>query len=217
LSGDETVQLARRYAADFIRQLRLDSQVTQRCEWSCILWLRDHWANQARKARIDLHQAKERLTVSSNNSETTETLFTNSQFLNTVAQVYSRLFDAEERTCATKDFLNCPLMDERQELLNRGSLASVFVTILHKATFYAMLDRHPLDSGLINEEYRNVFGVDLTDFQDLERSLADRRFEELYAKVVKRAKELAGFDQCRLIERVDDWNLTTNSASQTHV
>jgi hypothetical protein len=192
LSDDEAVQLAKRYAADFIRQLRLDSQVLQRCEWSCILWLKDHWANRARKAKIDLHQAKERLTASPNNSETTETLFTNSQFLNTVAQVYSRLFDAEEKTCGPKDFLNCPFTDERQDLLNRGSLASVFVSILHKATFYAMLDRHPLDSGLLDEEYRNVFGVDLTDFQDLELSLTDGRFEKLYAKVVKRAAELAG-------------------------
>ena len=86
-------------------------------------------------------------------------------------------------------------MDERQELLNSGPLASVFVTILHKATFYAMLDRHPLDSGLLDEEYRDVFGVDLTDFEDLERSLTDGRFEKLYAKVVKRAGELAGIRQ----------------------
>jgi hypothetical protein len=192
LSDDETIQFAKRYAADFIRQLRLDHQVVQRCEWSCILWSKDHWADQARKAKLDLHQAKERLTASPNNSKTTETLFTNSQFLNTVAQVYSRLFDAEEKTCALKDFPNCPFMDERQQLLNRGSLASVFVTILHKATFYAMLDRHPLDSGLLDEEYRDVFGVDLTDFQDLERSLTDGRFEKLYVKVVKRAAELAG-------------------------
>jgi len=192
LSDDETIQFAKRYAADFIRQLRLDSQVVQRCEWSCVLWSKDHWADQARKAKVDLHQTKERLTASPNNSKTTETLFTNSQFLNTVAQVYSRLFSVEEKTCALKDFPNCPFMDERQELLNRGSLASVFVTILHKATFYAMLDRHPLDSGLLDEEYRDVFGVDLTDFQDVERSLTDGRFEKLYAKVVKRAVELAG-------------------------
>jgi hypothetical protein len=192
LSDDEIIQFAKRYVADFIRQLRLDSQVVQRCEWSCILWSKDHWADQARKAKIDLHQAKERLTASPNNSKTTETLFTNSQFLNTVAQVYSKLFDAEETTCALKDFPNCPFMDERKELLNRGSLASVFVTILHKATFYAMLDRDPLDSGLLDDEYRDVFGVDLTDFQDLERSLTDGRFERLYARVVKRAAELAG-------------------------
>jgi hypothetical protein len=192
LSDDETIQFTKRYAADFIRQLRLDSQVVQRCEWSCLLWSKDHWADQARKAKIDLHQGKERLTASPNNSMTTETLFTNSQFLNTVAQVYSKLFDAEGKTCALKDFPNCPFMDERQELLNRGSLASVFVTILHKATFYAMLDRHPLDSGLLDEEYRDVFGVDFTDFQDLERSLTDGRFEKLYAKVVRRAGELAG-------------------------
>jgi hypothetical protein len=121
-----------------------------------------------------------------------ETLFINSQFLNTVAQVYSKLFEAEERSCNVKNFPNCPFMGEREDLLNKGSLASVFVTILHKATFYAMLDRHPLHSGLIDEEYRNVYGIDLTDFQDLEHSLADGRFERLYAAVVKRATELAG-------------------------
>jgi hypothetical protein len=192
LSDDETVQLAKRYSADFIRQLRLDSQVVQKCEWSCILWSKDHWADQARKAKIDLHQAKERLAASPNNSKAAETLFINSQFLNTVAQVYSKLFDAGEKTCALKDFSNCPFMNERSDLLNRGSLASVFVTILHKATFYAMLDRHPLDSGLLDEEYRDVFGVDLTDFQDLESSLTDGRFEKLYGNVVRRAAELAG-------------------------
>ena len=195
LSDDETIQVAKRYSTDFIRQLQLDGQVAQKCEWSCILWLKDHWADQARKAKINLHQAKERLATSPNNSKATETLFVNSQFLNTVAQVYSKLFDAEEKTCALKDFSKCLFMDERSDLLNRGSLATVFVTILHKATFYAMLDRHPLDSGLLDEEYRDVFGIDLTDFQDLERSLTDGRFEKLYGNVVKRAAELAGIRQ----------------------
>jgi len=192
LSDDETVQLVQRYSEDFIRQLRLDSRVVQKCEWSCILWSKDHWAEQARKAKIDLHQAKERLAASPSNSQAAETLFINSQFLNTVAQVYSKLFNAEDKTCAVKNFSNCPFMNERPELLNRGSLASVFVTILHKATFYAMLDRHPLDSGLLDEEYGDVFGIDLTDFQDLERSLTDGRFEKLYRNVVERAAELAG-------------------------
>jgi hypothetical protein len=84
-------------------------------------------------------------------------------------------------------------MDERQDYLNKGSLATVFVTILQKATFYAMLDRHPLDSGLLDEEYNDVYGVDLTDYQDLERSLTDGRFERLSEAVVKRGTELAGF------------------------
>jgi hypothetical protein len=188
----ENQTIAEKYATDFIRQLHLDNQVEQRCEWSCILWSKDHWADQARKAKIDLHQAKERLSASPDSSETAETLFINSEFLNTVAQIYSKLFNAEEKSCNVKNFPNCPFMDERQDLLNRGSLATVFVTILQKATFYAMLDRHPLDSGLLDEEYKNVYGVDLTDFQDLEHSLADGRFEKLYAAVVKRATELAG-------------------------
>ncbi len=184
--------IAEKYAADFIRQLHLEKIPEQRCEWSCILWSKDHWADQARRARIDLQQAKERLGTSHNGTKAAETLFTNSQFLNTVAQVYAKLFNGEEKTCPVKVFLDCPFMDERQDLLNRGSLASVFVTILHKATFYAMLDRYPLDSGLLDEEYKNVYGVDLTNFQDLEQSLSDGRFENLYAAVVKRATELAG-------------------------
>jgi hypothetical protein len=190
LPGNRAV--AEKYAADFIRQLHLDSRVEQRCEWSCILWSKDHWADQARRAKIDLHQAKERLSLSPDGSKIVETLFMNSEFLNTVAQVYSKLFSIKEESCGVKDFPNCPFMDERQDLLNRGSLASVFATILQKATFYSMLDRHPLDSGLLNEEYKDVYGIDLTDFQDLERSLADGRFEKLYAEVIKRATELAG-------------------------
>lgn len=189
LTSNQTI--AEKYATDFIRQLHLEKLAEQRCEWSCILWSKDHWADQARRAKIDLQQAKERLSTSPNGSKAAETLFTNSQFLNTVAQVYAKLFNGEEKTCPVKVFHDCPFMDERQDLLNRGSLASVFVTILHKATFYAMLDRHPLDSGLLDEEYKNVYGVDLTNFQDLEQSLSDGRFENLYATVVKRATELA--------------------------
>lgn len=94
-----------------------------------------------------------------------------------------------------KDFVNCPFIGQRQELLKKGSLAGVFVTILHKATSYAMLDRHPLDSGLIHEEYNDVYGIDLTNYQDLESSLVDGRFARLYEAVVKRAKQLAGIPQ----------------------
>jgi hypothetical protein len=77
-------------------------------------------------------------------------------------------------------------------LLRRGSLARVFVTILHKAAMSAMTDKYPLDSGLVNEEYSDVYGVDLTNFRDLEESLRDGRFQILYTAVLKRAKQLAG-------------------------
>ena len=178
------------YAVDFIKQLQLDSEPDQRCEWSCLLWLKDHWAAEARKAQINLQQTKERI----RNSEqtTVQTLFLESHFLNTVAQVYSRLFGRTDQFCDTKDFLKCPYMSQRQELLETGSLASVFVTILHKATLYAMLDRHPIDSGLMNDEYEDVYGINLTNFQDLEKSLTDGRFGILYEAVLKRAKQLAG-------------------------
>ena len=137
-----------------------------------------------------LQQSKE---STANSAESTvETLFTNSQFLNTVAQVYSKLFGCKNQFCSVKIFANCPFLGQRQDLLKSGSLAGVFVTILHKAMLYAMLDRHPIDSGLVNEDYKDVYGVNLADFQDLEESLADGRFTTLYEAVVKRAMQLAG-------------------------
>jgi hypothetical protein len=58
-----------------------------------------------------------------------------------------------------------------------------------------MLDRHPIDSGLLHEEYSEVYGIDLTDYADLEKALTDGRFERLYETVVKRASELAGLQK----------------------
>jgi hypothetical protein len=83
-------------------------------------------------------------------------------------------------------------MTQREDLLRSGSLASVFVTILHKAMTSAMTEKQPLDSGLIDEEYDDVYGVDLTNFKDLESSLRDGRFEVLYQSVLRHAKQLAG-------------------------
>jgi hypothetical protein len=190
-------RLAEKYAADFAEQLHLDLSLEQRCEWSCMLWSQDHWANQARRSAIELQQAKERMNLTTSHSNATETLFTNSQFLNTVAQVYSKLFNREQAHCALKDFPHCPFMAQRQQLLSKGALATVFVTLLQKATFYAMLNRHPLDSGLVDEEYKDVYGINLTDYQDLESSLNDGRFVKLYADVVRRARELGGLSAKR--------------------
>jgi hypothetical protein len=178
------------YAADFITQLHLDSKPDQRCEWSCLLWSKDHWAAEAKRAQINMQQTKER--ARSSEQTTPQALFPESQFLNTVAQAYSKLFGRTDQFCDTKDFPKCPYMSQRQDLLETGSLASVFVTILHKATLYAMLDQHPIDSGLMDDEYEDVYGINLTSFQDLERSLTDGRFKTLYEAVLKRAKELAG-------------------------
>lgn len=191
LQDSHSTQIAEKFAADFINQLQLDADIQQRCEWSCILWSKDHWAAQAQKAKIDLHQTKGHMN-SPDRSKTTEALFTNSQFLNTVAQVYSKLFDGTERSCTVKTFSICPFMDQRRDLVIKGTLASVFVTILHKATLYSMLDEHPLDSGLLDEEYRNVYGIDLTNYEDLENSLRDGRFAKLFEATVRRAKQLAG-------------------------
>ena len=178
------------YATDFTKQLQLDSEVEQQCEWTCLLWSKDHWADEARKGQITLQQSKESSTNPAENI--VETLFTNSQFLNTVAQVYSKLFGCKNQFCSVKIFTNCPFLGQRQDLLKAGSLGGVFVTILHKAMLYSMLDRHPIDSGLVSEDYSDVYGINLTDFQDLEESLADGRFATLYEAVVKRAMQLAG-------------------------
>ena len=178
------------YAADFVRRLQLDSETEQQCEWTCLLWSKDHWADQARKGQILLQQSKEQ---EANSPESTiQTVFTNSQFLNTVAQVYSKLFGCKEQFCSVKVFTACPFLGQRQDLLKTGSLAGVFVTILHKAMMYSLLDHHPIDSGLVNEDYGDVYGINLTNFQDLEESLMDGRFATLYEAVLKRATQLAG-------------------------
>ncbi|MGD0688746.1 MAG: hypothetical protein ABSA50_03155 [Candidatus Bathyarchaeia archaeon] len=182
------------YAEDFVKQLHLDDEVEQRCEWSCILWSKDYWAAKAQKTQITLQQIKDPLTKSTRTEKTYSPLFLDSQFANTIAQVYAKLFGTEQ-SCSVKIFTNCPFMGQRQDLLKRGTLAGVFATILHKATSYAMLERHPLDSGLIHEEYRDVYGIDLTNFKDLENSLKDGRFGKLYENVVKKARELAGIPQ----------------------
>ena len=176
-----------------MKQLHLDPEVEQRCEWSCILWSKDYWASKAQKAQIVLQQSKDPPAKSST-EKTFSPLLLDAQFANTIAQVYAKLFGTEQ-SCSVKIFANCPFMGQRQDLLKRGALAGVFATILHKATSYAMLDRHPLNSGVIHEEYENVYGIDLTNFTDLENSLRDGRFEKLYENVVKKARELAGIAQ----------------------
>lgn len=195
LPDEQPRPIPEKFAADFIKELKLNAEVERRCEWSCLLWLKDHWASEAQKAKISVEHTKERLSTSPENTKTTEMFFLDSQFLNTVAQVYSKLFDGREQSCTVKNFPSCPFMDQREDLLIRGLLANTFVTILQKATFYAMLERHPLDSGLLHEEYTDVYGIDLTNFDDLEASLRDRRFDKLYRAVVNRASQLAGLER----------------------
>jgi hypothetical protein len=178
------------YATDFIKELHLGSEADQKCERTCLLWSKEHWASEAKRTHVNLQQSKDR--ALSSTDSTVETMFQNAQFLNTVAQVYGKLFGSLEESCDVKVFEKCPHLRRRQELLKTGSLASVFVTILHKAVLYAELERHPIDSGLVDEEYNDVYGIDLTNFEDLEASLQDGRFETLYEAVLKRAKHLAG-------------------------
>jgi len=64
--------------------------------------------------------------------------------------------------------------------------------MLHKAVSYSMLEKHPLDSGLLDEEYSDVYGINLTSYPDLEASLLDGRFSNLFDAVVKRGRQLSG-------------------------
>lgn len=105
----QTRQIAKKYALEFVKELRIGTEVEQRCEWTCLLWSKDHWANEARKTQITLQQTKERLTDSEQNARTVKTLFINSQFLNTVAQVYSKLFDGSEQSCSVREFYRLPV------------------------------------------------------------------------------------------------------------
>jgi len=191
-SNYQAARVAVEFASDFIRDLRLDTEAEQKCEWSCLLWSKDHWTFEASRSIVALQQIKDETNMTSPNISSVESLPQDAQFLNTVAQIYAKLFDEGNRVCNVKKFANCPFMNQRQDLLERGGLADVFVTILQKATFYAMLDRHPLDSGMLHEEYSDVYGINLTDYADLEKALIDGRFKRLYETVVERASQLAG-------------------------
>ena len=192
LPTDDLSSIAEKYATDFIKELQLDSKVDEKCDWCCLLWSRDYWAERARKAQVDIQQMKEHVIHSSTEIKNFDAFCANSQFLNTIAQVYAKLFSQDKKSCTVKSFTNCPYVDKRQHLLHKGSLASVFITILHKAVSYTMLESHPLDNGLLDEEYENVYGIDLTNFQDLQQSMTDGRFRTLFDVTVKRSRELAG-------------------------
>lgn len=185
-------EIVENYASKFTKELRIETQAEQRCEWTCLLWMKEHYASQARKSQIGLQQAKEHLGADSANSDSLRSLLMDVQFRNTAAQVYSEFFDGSEEACTIKDFTKCPHLQQRNELLCRGTLANAFMTVLQKATYFAMLERHPEDNGLLNDEYDNVYGIDLTNFKDLEDSLSDGRFEKLLQIVAKRAAEIAG-------------------------
>ena len=192
MSAQQVRAIAEKYASDFLKAVGLSSEIEQRCEWSCLLWSREYWASKAKKAKINLQHAKEHLSDSPENAKILIEQMLDSQFLNAIAQVYSKLFDGAEQSCTMKNFANCPFMSQRGELLRRGLLASTFATFLQQATFFAMREHHPLDSGLINEEYQDVYGIDLTDFGDLEDSLTDGRFAKLFEAMVNRIRQLRG-------------------------
>ena len=185
------IDLASKYAADFAAKMQLGTGIDQRCEWSCILWSRDHWAKDAEQAQVRLQQTKDKLGKSIP-TRFVEEHVTDAHFRNTVSQVYSRLFNEDQKSCDVKLFVSCPHMNHREQFLRTGALASIFVTILYKAVSYSMLDRHPLDSGLLHEDYTDAYGVDLSNYDDLTKSLIDGRFGELYDNVLRKALQLSG-------------------------
>jgi hypothetical protein len=189
-NGDQPVEIATVYAKDFAAKIQVSKQIEQRCEWSCILWSREHWTKIAARTRITVQQSRDHSPDLKSASIIEEQLL-DAQFLSTISQVYSRLYNGDE-TCSAKRFTNCPSLNKRGKLLEQGNLADIFTTILHKAVSYSMLDKHPLDSGLLHEEYDDVYGVDMTNYQDLETSLRDGRFAKLYEAVSKKALQLAG-------------------------
>ena len=182
--------IASKYVADFAAKTQLGG-IDHRCEWSCILWSRDHWTNDAEQAQVVLQQTKDKL-VNPMSTRLIEEQITDAQFRNTVSQIYSRLFCGDEKSCDTKLYASCPHMKHREQLLKMGTLAGIFVTILSKAVSNSMLDRHPLDSGLLHEDYTEAYGVDLSNYVDLTKSLTDGRFQELYDNVLRRALQLSG-------------------------
>jgi hypothetical protein len=93
MNEQQLVEIAEKYAERFLKELHQNSQVERKCEWTCFLWLKEHYASQARKYQIRLQQAKEHVGVGSVNSDSLRSLFMEVQFRNTVAQVYSRFFD----------------------------------------------------------------------------------------------------------------------------
>ena len=171
-------QIAERYASEFLKELNPNNNPRQECEWTCLLWSQEYWSERARRAKIGLVEMKERLN-STQNSELNQ-LSSESRYLNTTALVYSNLFQDGEKSCDVKKFWACPHLEQREALIRTGELANLFMTIVHKAALSSMLEKYPIDNGLRQIEYHDVYGVDVSDFTDLTDSLTDGRFAKLY-------------------------------------
>ena len=172
-------QIAERYASEFLRELNPNKNPKHDCEWTCLLWSQEYWSERAKRAKISLLEMKERSKNSMQNSELDQ-LSSETQYLNTTALVYSNLFKDAEKSCDVKKFSACPHLQQREGLIRTGELANSFMTIIHKATFSSMLEKYPIDNGLRQDEYHDVYGVDVSDFTDLTDSLTDGRFAKLY-------------------------------------
>jgi len=190
MKPEKSVEIATKYAKDFSAMMQGSKQIEQRCEWSCFLWSREHWTTIAARVQFTVQQSIDH-SPDLKSARILEEQLHDAQFLNTISEVYSRLYNGYE-TCSTKKFTNCPFLNKRGKLLEQGNLANIFATIIHKAASYFMLDKHPLDSGLLHEEYDDVYGVDMTNYQDLETSPRDGRLAKLYDAVSRKALQLSG-------------------------
>ena len=172
-------QIAERYASEFIRELNPSNNPKQNCEWTCLLWSQEYWSERAKRAKIGLLEMKDRSKNVTQNSNL-DHLSSESQYLNTTVLVYTSLFQDSEKSCDVKKFWGCPHLEQRDSLISTGELANSFMTIVHKATLSSMLEKYPIDNGLRQDEYHDVYGVDVSDFTDLKDSLMDGRFAKLY-------------------------------------
>ena len=184
---NELSKLAEEYAERFLRELRQNPKPEQRCEWTCTLWLKEHYASDAKRLQVRFQQVKERFSESGANSDRLKPLLIEAQFRNTIAQAYAQFFGDSPQTCGSNEFHDCPYLRQRDQFLRQGTLANAFMTLLQKATNFSMLEKHPEDNGLLDDDYSEVFGIDLTNFQDLQDSLRDGRFKKLFQVVAKRA------------------------------
>ncbi len=89
---------AEEYATRFLKELE-NSKVEQKCDWTCSVWLKERYAEDAKRFQIRLQQAKEHLGESSTSSDRLRSIFLETQVRNTVAQVYSQLFGGSRHGC----------------------------------------------------------------------------------------------------------------------
>jgi hypothetical protein len=154
------------------------------CEWRCLLWLAEHHRHRAVDAsQHALNPVRQMGLVLDGKRDFPESQADYARFVQVVRDVLDEAFSANGLSCPTKNFQQCPYLENRALLMKQGAFASELLTVLQKAVHLSMLVKYPLDSGLRADEFRDVLGIDLTNFSDLSRSFDDGRFQRLLANV----------------------------------